>query len=902
MGCNSGKTPQEHVHNYDKDNIEWQWTELSTGGYSAKAIFECGSCEESVEGHFMEIDAKVTDRKTRDATCSTPGNITYTASVTYEGENYSATKDKAIYDAEAHHFIEVEDDLYLKSAATCTEDAVYFKSCEYCHETIEETFVKQNSKLGHHMIHHEAATSTCKVHGNLEYYECDRCHKLFSDENGANEVSASDVELPFEHKMTYHPGVPATCTTDGSLDYYTCEYEPGVLYKDEDGTETFADESELFVAKFGHEMTLHEANEPTCTKEGNLKYYTCSHEEGVYYKDENGDAKYANEEEIFITKLNHELVHVDSATSSCHEHGHIEHYECSRCHKLFSDENATHELTASEVELPLTDHDMTHHDGTEATCDSDGSHDYYTCSYEDGVKYKDEDGTEKYNDDSELVINKLGHTFDDTLTCVRCDTTLKEHYGMADATAIDAIAPVTVSDMGVASGSYVAQSPVHTFLNYNFSENGGADVWVKYRYSYHDGNYDEAALQLYVLNNHDESGFRIRLDTRAENDGIVVLYPFSSGQYNNPGTDDDLPSAPSGSAQYFFPRPSGFKADTDITLHFAITLTDPVKNIFNIKIEAGTDGNLYQISKGPEAGDYNPRSFNIEMGEGFTGWTNKSIRFTAKHSNDITLSDMESPEKALVYKDGAGNLVGKLNNPGTAKAPALVANNKTFLGWFDPKGNRVNDGDAINGKVVITPRFVDTQTNMFVPSDTLGGEFAAAKGGWYETTSFPEGKTEFGGQLPVTGVSDRYDFYFIYQFVSRTNSDNYAIFGFPFDFLDAKTRIHLRIDNPTNTNLKGFVYGAATSMGDAGADGTAFTQSGFRANGSNLLIHMAVYNASGAGLTLYAEIVNLGDGQVHTETRNVTFNVADLYAINNPARNLFDLMKTNCEYRITDAF
>ena len=67
--------------------------------------------------------------------------------------------------------------------ATCTEDAVYYKSCEFCHEKNEETFTVANSKLGHHLIHHQAAESTCQVQGNIEYYECDRCNKLFLDEN-----------------------------------------------------------------------------------------------------------------------------------------------------------------------------------------------------------------------------------------------------------------------------------------------------------------------------------------------------------------------------------------------------------------------------------------------------------------------------------------------------------------------------------------------------------------------------------------------------------------------------------------------------------------------------------------------------------------------------------------------
>lgn len=466
--------------------------------------------------------------------------------------------------------------------------------------------------------------------------------------------------------------------------------------------------------------------------------------------------------------------------------------------------------------------------------------------------------------------------------------------------ALDSIPAATVSDMGVTSGGYVKTGGEgHTFLDYNFLENGGADIWMKYRYSFADGNYDEAALQLYVLNNHSEDGLRIRLDGRAEDDGIAVLYVYSSGQYNNPGTDSDIPSAPTGSAQFFFPRPSGFKSNTDITLHFAITLIDPVNYVFNVKIEAGSGDTLYQISKGPEAGTYEPRSFNIEMGSGYADWINKSLRFTAKRSSDITLTDLESQESVVVFNDENGSVLGKMSNPGTAKMPNIKLTNKTFLGWFDTKGNKLANGATVSTKYIVTPRYVANQTNMFVPSDTVANKFAAAKGGWFESSTFAG---ECGDQLPVSSVSGRYDFYYIYQFVSKTNDDNYAIFGLPFDFSDTQTRLHVRIDNPTNGNLAGYIYGANTNLGNAGAAGTSFSQGGFRANGSDLLVHIAVSSTSSAGLTLDVEIVNLGNGQVYQTSRNVTFNNGTLYGINNPDRNIFDCMKGNCEYRIRDAF
>ncbi|MBR4377866.1 MAG: hypothetical protein IKP50_03160 [Bacilli bacterium] len=468
------------------------------------------------------------------------------------------------------------------------------------------------------------------------------------------------------------------------------------------------------------------------------------------------------------------------------------------------------------------------------------------------------------------------------------------------ATASDAIVPVTVSDLGFTSGDYIKTGAQgHNFLRYDFLENGGADVWLKYRFSSINTN---GNVRIYLLNNIDENGLVIRLDSRTENDGIAVMYIYSSGQSGNTGTDSDIPAGESESSKYFFPRPSGFRKDTDFVLHFAISLTDETNNIFNVKIEGGAvGGDLYQVSTGPEMSGYVPRSFNIEMGAGFTSWANKNIRFTSTSENDTTLSDIESLESVVVYKDASGNVLGKMSNPGTAKMPNVKVANKTFVGWFDAKGNRLVNGTAVTTKYVVTSRYVDNKANMFVPSDTTEGRYAAAKGGWFDVESTSASGAS-SGQIPVSDISGGYDFYFIYHIVSRTAEDNYANFDIPYDYSDGKTRIELRIDNPSSGILKGFISGSATNLGGAGAEGTQFVVSGFRANGSDLLVHVSVSNASAAGLTYVVEIVNLGNGQTHTETRNVTFNDSTLYSLNALNRNRFDCRKTNCEYRITDAF
>ena len=751
MGCNT--TPKEHSHSYNAENIEWKWTETSTGGYKAKAILSCESCEESVEGHFLEIDATVTDKETKAPTCLAAGTITYTATINYEGKDYSATKEKSIVNQNAHHYIELQADAYLKSAATCTEDAVYYKSCEHCHEKSEETFTVVNSRLGHDLVYHAETSSTCQVHGNIEHYKCNRCHKYFSDAAATTELNESDVILPFAHNMILHAGTAATCTEAGTRDYYTCTHES------------------------------------------------------------------------------------------------------------------------------------------------------------QDIKYKNIEGTETFNNDSELVIEKLGHEFNESLNCVRGDKTLKQEYEMADVAALDTIAPITISDFGLASELDIPRDGSHIFAPYDYPTNKGIDLWLRFKYTVKaNDNY----FFFYLFNNGDENGMICRLQmNRTEDDGRIRAYIYTQNDYSaNPGTTAVHGAGVVGT-NFWFPYPCGVKSSTTNIAHITAYCLNEETNLYRCTFTIGVEGGT-QYYPVPTASDVpgskadnettNPEfHFDICLGANyFNDNAGKKFRVTCTSNADpLTFYDHASEEKVVVYKDAAGNVAGKLNDPGTAKIPQLVSTGKTFIGWFDTKGNRVNDGDTVSTKYILTPRFVDTQANMFVPSDTLGNEFAAAKTGWFESSSF-EG--ECGGQLPVNEISDRYDFYYIYHFVSRSNDDNYAIFGLPFDFVEGSTRLHLRIDNPKNNNLVGYIYGAATSLGDAGAAGTNFSQAGFRANRSDLLIHMTISNAPANDLTLNVEIVNLGDGQVYQTSRNVTFNTAGSYAINNPVRNVFDCIKHACEYRITDAF
>ena len=95
--------------------------------------------------------------------------------------------------------------------ATCTEKAV----CAVCgHE--------YGNVAGHKISKHAAKAPTCIDAGNIEYYSCSNCGKLFTDENGKNETTLAAVTIAATGKHSFGNWVitkKADCTNDGSREH-----------------------------------------------------------------------------------------------------------------------------------------------------------------------------------------------------------------------------------------------------------------------------------------------------------------------------------------------------------------------------------------------------------------------------------------------------------------------------------------------------------------------------------------------------------------------------------------------------------------------------------------------------------------------------------------------------------
>ena len=465
---------------------------------------------------------------------------------------------------------------------------------------------------------------------------------------------------------------------------------------------------------------------------------------------------------------------------------------------------------------------------------------------------------------------------------------------LEEVTNLDGVSPITLSDLGVADDTLV--EPSHVFTRYDFDGKKALDLWIDYSYTVVGG---DSHFFVYLFNQYDEAGARIRIqNNRAEDDGINMALVWT---INSVGAGSNYPTSPT---TYYFPRQSGVKSSTENTLHIAAWCINESNQTWRIQYTLGVKGGTqYNLSANPEDRDNVPLYFDIELGANyFDNGLNDLVRFSQTDQAKPVIGST-TPENAggkLVLKDLDGTTLGKWTNPGTAKLPNLSKPGLTFVGWFDSNGSRVRNGDAITTAVVVSPKFVETQEHMFNPSDANSNAFGT-KNGWYNSDQIAG---EAGERLPVENVTNRYDFYFIYECTGITGADNYAIFGFPYDFVDAQTRVFFRLNEMNEGNLKGYIYGSGTSMGNAGASGTLFQSGQVRKDyKAPLLIHFTFEVTGSDSARFTVEIINLVTDNVFTTSRDFTWNNAALYSINNPNRNIFGVLSpTGCSYRITDAF
>ena len=119
----------------------------------------------------------------------------------------------------AHTFEWVTD-----KAATEEDTGLKHEECTVCgYKQNENTEIPVLSHI-HSMVKTEAASATCTEDGNIEYYTCSKCGKLYSDEAGNNEITkAETVDKAAGHKYSDWETVKDPTCTDAGTKTRECE-------------------------------------------------------------------------------------------------------------------------------------------------------------------------------------------------------------------------------------------------------------------------------------------------------------------------------------------------------------------------------------------------------------------------------------------------------------------------------------------------------------------------------------------------------------------------------------------------------------------------------------------------------------------------------------------------------
>lgn len=226
---------------------------------------------------------------------------------------------------------QVESETYLKAAATCTNGAIYYKSCA-CGAKGSETF-ETGSALGH-----IGGTATC-----TEKPVCTRCHQAYGDPLG--HAPSSD----WSHDASGHWHECKKCRQP--FDFAAHDY----VDKDDETCNTCG-YPRVLTPSHTHSLTLVSAVPATCASAGNIEHYRCT-VCGKLFGDSSGTRE-LTAADVTIAKLPHTPETIPAVPATCEQSGMTEGSKCSVCQEVITAQMTipalNHDWQAATCETPKT--------------------------------------------------------------------------------------------------------------------------------------------------------------------------------------------------------------------------------------------------------------------------------------------------------------------------------------------------------------------------------------------------------------------------------------------------------------------------------------------------------------------------------------------------------------------
>ena len=253
-------------------------------------------------------------------------------------------------------------------APTCTEAGVKTFTCSQCHNTKTEPI----SALGHDWGAWNVMTPATETTEGSETRTCQR--------DGNHTETRSIPKLDHTHNMEYHPAVDADCGTGtpGNIEYWVCSGCKKV-FSDADGRDEITLDQTVIPPDhvLDTAWSFDESNHWHECKKCGQKPDSAAH---VYDDGDDETCNICDYTRAIIPPHTHSLTLVPAVPATCVSAGNIAYYRCAECRQMFRDDGGAEPVTEAEVKLSPLGHAPS----------SDWSHDasghWHTCQNNCGVK------------------------------------------------------------------------------------------------------------------------------------------------------------------------------------------------------------------------------------------------------------------------------------------------------------------------------------------------------------------------------------------------------------------------------------------------------------------------------------------------------------------------------------
>ena len=337
------------------------------------------------------------------ATCTQDGSYDEVIYCTECGEEIS--RETKTIGSTGHAYVPVV------TAPTCTEGGYTTYTCSKCQDSYIADYT---DPTGHTLNAVAEVPATCTTAGTAAYWECTVCHKLFSDAEGQTEIEQPAVIPALQHEYTSVVTEP-TCTEGGYTTYtcirgddqYTSDYtnplDHDFVINSIDWNTLNTTTGEVTANYVCSRDASHTTTDTVQTTFEVTQQQTETLPEITTYTYSVGEF---NDSKEVQTKApaghTHNLTAHAKVPATCTEDGTEAYWVCSGCGKMYSDAEATNEIS-NPISIPAPGHtpgEAVQENYVPASCSAEGSYDevvYCTvCNAEISREHK--------------TIGKLAHT------------------------------------------------------------------------------------------------------------------------------------------------------------------------------------------------------------------------------------------------------------------------------------------------------------------------------------------------------------------------------------------------------------------------------------------------------------------------------------------------------------